>query len=76
MLTAIGATRVADPEGWEKQVRACMKRAKGRIPEAAAELGVSTRTLFRWLADPPLDDVAKAAPSLHVEPRKPRKRKP
>lgn len=75
MLTTIGATRVADPPEWEKQVRAAMRRAKGRTADAAADLGVSTRTLFRWLAEPPLDDVTKAAPSIHVNPRKPRKRK-
>lgn len=78
MLTPIGATRVSDPEAWERQVRAAMRRARGRTTEAAEALGVSTRTLFRWLAEPPLDDVDKAAPSIHVtagEPRKRRKRK-
>lgn len=75
MLTQIGATRVSDPDEWEKQVRAAMRRAKGRTSEAAEALGVSTRTLFRWLAEPPLDNVDKAVPSIHVNPRKPRKRK-
>ncbi len=74
MLTTIGATRVSDPAEWERLVRGAMRRAKGRTADAAADLGVSVRTLFRWLAEPPLTDVAKAAPSLHVNPRKPRKR--
>jgi len=75
MLTTIGATRVSDPDEWEKLVRSAMRRAKGRTADAAADLGISTRTLFRWLAEAPLDDVAKAAPSIHINPRKPRNRK-
>ena len=75
MLTTIGATRVSDPNEWERLVRFAMRRAKGRTADAATSLGISTRTLFRWLAEPPLDDVARAVPSIHVNPRKPRKRK-
>ena len=75
MLTAIGALKVADPKEWEKTVRSAMRAADGRIPIAAVSLEVSPRTLFRWLAEPPLDDVTKAAPCLHTEARKPAKRK-
>jgi hypothetical protein len=74
MLSAIGAMKVVDPKTWEANVRAAMKSAGGRIPEAAASLAVSTRTLFRWLAEAPLDNVSKAAPCLHREDTAPKKR--
>lgn len=70
MLTALGALKIANPKEWERSVRAAMKTAKGRIPDAAVTLGVSPRTLFRWLAEPPLDNVQKAASSLHVKGKK------
>jgi len=44
-----------------------MRAAGGRVPDAAETLGVSKRTLFRWLDDPLLEDVQRAAPSLHRE---------
>lgn len=65
-LSELGALRVVDAEKWAKQVRQAMKRNEGRVPDAANELGVSTRTLFRWLAeDRLLKDVERAASSLH-----------
>jgi transcriptional regulator with PAS, ATPase and Fis domain len=65
-LSELGALRVVDAERWAKQVRQAMNRNAGRVPDAANELGVSPRTLFRWLAeDRLLKDVERAAPSLH-----------
>ena len=62
-LTPLGALRVLHPEQWAKKVRAAMKASDGRIPEAAESLGVSMRTLFRWLSDDPLlADVVRAPP--------------
>jgi transcriptional regulator with PAS, ATPase and Fis domain len=64
----LGALRVVDVEKWAKQVRQAMKRHEGRVPDAARELGVSVRTLFRWLAeDRRLKDVERAPPSIHRE---------
>jgi ActR/RegA family two-component response regulator len=61
-MTPIGAMRVADPERWEKAVRDAMKEADGAIPEAAAALDVSRRTLHRWLSEPVFADVERRAP--------------
>ena len=65
-LSELGALRVVDAEKRAKQVRQAIKRNDGRVPDAVRELGVSTRTLFRWLAeDRLLKDVERAALSLH-----------
>jgi hypothetical protein len=74
MITAIGALKVADPKEWASTVKQAMKANGGRITDAAVALGVSPRTLFRWLALPPLENVAKSAPCLHVTASKKRKR--
>jgi hypothetical protein len=42
-----------------------MRRASGRVPDAAAALDVSVRQLFRWLNDPLLADVERASSSVH-----------
>lgn len=65
-LSELGALRVVDAAKWAREIRQAMKRSDGRVPDAARELGVSPRTLFRWLAeDRLLKDVERAAPSLH-----------
>ncbi|MBI2389499.1 MAG: hypothetical protein HYV09_07875 [Deltaproteobacteria bacterium] len=38
-----------------------MRGAGGRVPAAAEALGISTRQLFRWLDDPALANVERAA---------------
>lgn len=40
------------PWEWAKRVRAAMRQARGRIPDAAAALGVHEHTLYRWLDTP------------------------
>ncbi len=68
-LTRTGALRMVDPTAWVREVRGAMRAAEGRIPDAAKELGVSMRQLFRWLDDPALRDVPRAPPALHREKR-------
>ena len=46
------ALRVARPGDWRRRVRAALEGA-GEIPRAASVLGVSERTLTRWLAEEP-----------------------
>jgi len=43
-----------------EQIRAAMAETGGRVPAAARALGVTRRTVYRWLADPRLADVARA----------------
>jgi hypothetical protein len=64
-LSTLGALRVVDPEKWASTVRRAMRRASGRVPDAAAALDVSVRQLFRWLNDPLLADVERASSSVH-----------
>ena len=37
-----------------------MAKADGRVPDAAERLGVSTRTLYRNLEEPELDNIDRA----------------
>lgn len=59
-ITRLGAMRRYDPERFEREVRKAMRDASGRIPRAAESLGVSVRTLYRWLDDANLSDVPRA----------------
>jgi transposase-like protein len=59
--TVIGAYRITDPPTFRHMVRAAMKAEGGSIPNAARSLGVSTRTLFRWLQDKAFDGLARRA---------------
>lgn len=43
--------RGVDRAAWVARVREAMRDAGGRIPDAAAALGVHERTLYRWLDD-------------------------
>lgn len=70
-LSPIGALRLADPDKWAATVRDVMARTDGRIPEAAQELGISERQLFRWLDDPLLEGIERAPPCIQHGPRKP-----
>jgi len=62
--TKIGAMKVANPPMWARLVADAMRGAGGRIPDAARALGVSDRTLFRWLDDDLLRDVPRVANGL------------
>lgn len=70
------------PWEWAKRVRAAMQQARGRIPDAAALLGVHERTLYRWLetpdpdtGEPLLSDVPRVAVGVRRAPTvRPRKR--
>lgn len=48
----LSALRIADPPAWRAKVRAAL-RAEGTLPGAAAALGVSRATLFRWVSEDP-----------------------
>lgn len=61
-LTPLGILRLHNPAAWEQQVRAAMKKAGGSPPDAAAELGISTRQLFRILGLPVFADIERAPP--------------
>lgn len=61
-LRELGAKRVVDPDGWERSIRAAFKERGGQPPtveQAADRLGVSVRTLWRYLHDKRLRDVAR-----------------
>jgi hypothetical protein len=60
-LSPLGALRVVDADKWARAVRKAMREAQGRVPAAAEALGVSTRQLFRWLDDPRLQGIERAA---------------
>ncbi len=45
----LSALRIADPPKWERIVRGALRERT--VAEAAAELGVSWRTLMRWRAE-------------------------
>jgi transposase len=57
-LSELGALRVLDPEKWARKVRGAMRKSSGRVPDAAIELGVSVRQLYRWLGAKGEDGVA------------------
>ena len=65
-MSRLGALRMLDRDKWVRTVKRAMKAHGGKIPEAAAELEVSMRTLFRWLDEKDFADVARAP----VGPRK------
>lgn len=50
--TRLRFMRRVNPRRWAERVRAAMRDAHGRIPDAAATLGVHERTLYRWLHTP------------------------
>jgi hypothetical protein len=50
-----------DRAAWAREVKRAMLDAGGRVPAAAEALGISTRQLFRWLEDPALAKVERAA---------------
>jgi predicted ArsR family transcriptional regulator len=69
-ITPTGALRIADPIAWKARVLRTLKECGGRVPEAAAELGVSGRTLFRWMLD--LEAEGAEVPRALTGPRGPR----
>lgn len=48
----LSALRVAKPAEFALKVRAALEQG-GSVPAAAKQLGVTPRTLFRWIADAP-----------------------
>ena len=66
----VAALRIADPPAWAGRVRAAMTAHQGRVAHAAAELGVSWRTLMRWLAEPALADVPRHPAGVSYGPRR------
>lgn len=59
-ITDLLATRIKDPLDWRNSVYNAMAKSGGRVPDAAKNLGVSSRTLYRNLEEPALDDVERA----------------
>lgn len=47
----LSAMRIADPIVWTTEVRNALRKADGDVPAASEALGVSSRTLFRWIED-------------------------
>lgn len=54
------ATRIKDPLAWRNDITNAMSKHDGRVPDAADDLGISSRTLYRNLEEPELDDVDRA----------------
>src|SRR5208282_323923 len=52
-ITPVGALKVANYDQWFAQVKAAIIKHSGQIPEAAKSLGVSARTVFRWVSETP-----------------------
>lgn len=59
-ITDLLATRIKDPLDWRNSISNAMAKSDGHVPDAASRLGVSTRTLYRNLEEPELDDVTRA----------------
>lgn len=59
-ITDLLATRIKDPLDWRNSISNAMSKSDGRVPDAAQRLGVSSRTLYRNLEEPELDDVERA----------------
>lgn len=45
----LSAERVSDPDIFERRCETAIRRAKGVVQEAARELGVTRRTLTRYI---------------------------
>jgi hypothetical protein len=52
-ISDLGVLRVSDRRMWKRVLRNAMAEHQGRIPEAAATLGVSVPTMHRWLKEIP-----------------------
>lgn len=59
-MSKLGALRYLNPEEWERTIRKAMESSDGRVPEAAENLGVSSKQLWRMLKDPRLADIERA----------------
>jgi len=59
-ITDLLATRIKDSLEWRNDITNAMAKSDGRVPDAAKKLGVSSRTLYRNLEEPELDDVDRA----------------
>ena len=47
----LSAEQIADPETFKRKICDAIRRSQGNVSEAAEYLGVSRRTLHRYLAD-------------------------
>lgn len=54
--TVLSAMRIADPQKWRGYVLAALKKTNGDVRAGAIELGVSERTLHRWVREPSLKE--------------------
>jgi len=59
-ITDLLATRIKDSLEWRNDITNAMAKSDGRVPDAARKLGVSSRTLYRNLEEPELDNVDRA----------------
>lgn len=74
ILSKIGALRLVNREEWSKKIRKTMKEHGGRVPDAAAALEISTRQLFRWLAE--LSDIPRVENGMPRDGWENRRKKP
>lgn len=62
-LSPLGALKVLDEahgtNEWETTIRAAMEKSGGSVPDAAGELDISTRRLFKILQDRRFKDVVR-----------------
>lgn len=49
----LSAERVSDPDAWQRRCEVAIRRARGVVQEAARELGVTRRTLTRYIEESP-----------------------
>lgn len=56
-MTDLLATKIVDPLSWKAGIINAMHREHGDVPQAAKDLGVSSRTLYRALKTPELSKV-------------------
>lgn len=59
-FSPLGALAILDPVAWEAKIKAAMVKSGGRVPDAAADLDISTRRLFKILQDRRFKDVERA----------------
>ena len=59
-MTEMGLLKLTNRPEWANRVKDAMRRNSGRVAETALSLGVTTRTLFRWLNEPEFSGVRRA----------------
>ena len=56
----LGHLRALNPEAWAEQVEAVVAEHDGVLDAAAADLGITRRTLNRWLEDESFAGIMRA----------------